>query len=157
IDPCAAFDVLFRSMLVGDDPAAQAEARRQQRLGKSVLDFLRGDVDRLRQRVAPAERLKLDQHMAALRDVEKQLAAPPKELARARTRPRPEVFAKISRQEGAAPYFDAITHAQIELLAQAIACDITRFATLCLADLSFEGNPLGLPKDNHADVAHTYR
>jgi hypothetical protein len=28
---------------------------------------------------------------------------------------------------------------------------------LYLADLSFEGNPLGLPKDNHSDVAHRYR
>jgi hypothetical protein len=63
----------------------------------------------------------------------------------------------VLRQDGGAPYFDAITNAQIELLAQAIACDITRFATLCLADLSFDGNPLGLPKDNHADVAHAYR
>ena len=157
IDPTQTFDVLFRGLLVGDDPAAIAEAQRQQRLGKSVLDFLRGDVDRLRQRVAPAERLKLDQHLSALRDIEKQLAAPARALSRDQLPQRPEFFAKVSRQEGAAPYFDAITDAQIDLLAQAIACDITRFGTLCLADLSFEGNFLGLPKDNHADVAHTYR
>jgi hypothetical protein len=157
IDPCATFDLLFRNMLIGDDPAALAEARRQQRLGKSVLDFLRGDVDRLRQRVAPAERLKLDQHMSALRDMEKQLTGPARVVNRDALPARPEVFAKITRQEGAAPYFDAITNAQIDLLAQAIASDTTRFATLCLADLSFEGNPLGLPKDNHADVAHMYR
>ncbi|HKP60513.1 MAG TPA: DUF1552 domain-containing protein [Polyangiales bacterium] len=157
IDPCATFDTVFRNLLIGDDPAAVAEARRQQRLGKSVLDFLRGDVDRLRQRVAPAERLKLDQHMSALRDMEKQLTAPTRALSRDSIPPRPEFFSKITRESGAAPYFDAITNAQIDMLAQAIACDITRFATLCLADLSFEGNPLGLPKDNHADVAHMYR
>jgi hypothetical protein len=157
IDPCAAFDMIFRGMSVGDDPAANAEARRQQRLGKSVLDFLNADVGRLRQRVAAAERLKLDQHLAALRDIEKQLEAPTRAVRDGGLPARPEAFAKVSRQDGAAPYFDAITNAQIELLAQAIACDITRFATLCLADLSFEGNPLGLPKDNHADVAHTYR
>jgi hypothetical protein len=157
IDPCATFDTVFRGLLVGSDPAAIAEARRQQRLGKSVLDFLNGDVGRLRQRVAAPERLKLDQHLAALRDIEKQLEAPARSVSDRALPARPDVFAKLTRQEGAAPQFDAITDAQIELLAQAIACDITRFATLCLADLSFEGNPLGLPKDNHADVAHTYR
>jgi hypothetical protein len=157
IDPVKTFDMLFRGMLIGDDPSAIAEARRQQRLGKSVLDFLRGDVGRLRQRVAPAEQLKLDQHLAALRDIEKQLEAPARTVHTSALPARPEAFEKVSREEGAAPFFDAITHAQIDLLAQAIACDITRFATLCLADLSFEGNPLGLPKNNHADVAHVYR
>jgi hypothetical protein len=156
IDPVESFDMLFRGILVGDDPAAVAEARRQQRLGKSVLDFLKGDVDRLRGRVAAPERHKLDQHLQALRDIEKQLEAPAK--GRSCELPgRPAAFPKLTRKEGAGPYFDAITDAQIEILAQAIACDITRFATLFLADLSFPGNPLGLPPDNHADVAHTYR
>jgi hypothetical protein len=76
IDPVEAFDMLFRGVMVGDDPAAVAEARRQQRLGKSLLDFVQGDVKRLRARVAAPERVKLDQHLDALRDVEKQLEAP---------------------------------------------------------------------------------
>lgn len=37
-----------------------------------------------------------------------------------------------------------------------MSCDITRFATLVTSDLSYPGNPLGLPPDNHAGVAHTY-
>jgi hypothetical protein len=157
IDPVEAFDMLFRAAVVGDDPAALAEARRQERLGKSLIDFMRGDVARLRARVAPTERLKLDQHLDALRDVEKQLVAPPRNARSCAAGARPEAFPKLLRKDGAGPYFDAITNAQIEILAQAIACDVTRFATLYLADLSFEGNPLGLPADNHANVAHTYR
>ncbi|MEY4575517.1 MAG: hypothetical protein RL701_220 [Pseudomonadota bacterium] len=157
IDPVETFAMLFRGLVVGDDPRTIAEASRQQRLGKSVLDFVRADVGRLRSRVAPPERQKLDQHLEALRDIEKQLAVPSQATRDCALPARPEAFAKVLRKDGAGPYFDAITNAQIELLAQAIACDITRFATLCLADLSFVGNPLGLPADNHADVAHTYR
>ncbi|MEY4575516.1 MAG: hypothetical protein RL701_219 [Pseudomonadota bacterium] len=156
VDPVKAFDRLFRGVVVGSDPKAIAEASRQQRLGKSLLDFVRADVGRLRTRLASDEQQKLDQHLAALRDVEKQLAAPPRATDSCALPARPEAFPSVLRSDGAAPYFDAITNAQIELLALAMACDITRFATLCLADLSFEGNPLGLPADNHADVAHRY-
>jgi hypothetical protein len=69
---------------------------------------------------------------------------------------RPATFDKLKRWNGGEPYFDAITDAQIDILAQALACDITRFSTLFLADLSYDGNPLGLPADNHGGVAHTY-
>lgn len=157
VDPLAAFDMLFRGVVVGNDPRALAEARRQQRLGKSLVDFVRGDLTRLRTRLAAAERLKLDQHLDGLRDIEKQLAAPSAATRACAVPARPAPFSSVLRAEGAAPNFDAITNAQIDILAQAIACDITRFATLNLADLSYEGNPLGLPKDNHADVAHRYR
>jgi len=157
IDPVETFDMLFRGVLVGDDPNAIAEAQRQRELGKSVLDFVRADVNRLRARVAGPERQKLDQHLDALRDIEKQLELPAQATRSCRLPERPEAFPKVLRKDGAGPYFDAITNAQIDLLAQAIACDITRFGTLCLADLAFAGNPLGLPPDNHSDVAHTYR
>ena len=72
--------------------------------------------------------------------------------------PRPDatLFPSLKQYNGGEPYFDAITDAHIELIAQAFACDITRFATLMMADLSYAGNPLGLPADNHGAVAHTY-
>lgn len=157
IDPVQSFELLFRGVVVGDDPRAVAQAERQRRLGKSLIDFVRGDLNRLRARLAQPERLKLEQHLEALRDVEKQLQAPSSATRDCAVPARPEAFPSVSRESGAAPHFDAITNAQIEILAQALACDITRFATLCLADLSYAGNPLGLPADNHSDVAHNYR
>ncbi len=72
------------------------------------------------------------------------------------TRPSPSAFPKLKRYFGGEPYFDAITDAHIDLIALAFACDVTRFATLFLGDLSYEGNPLGLPSDNHGGIAHTY-
>src|SRR6478752_470369 len=64
--------------------------------------------------------------------------------------------AKRKQYNGGEPYFDAITNAHIDILAQALACDVTRFGTLFMNDLSYAGNPLSLPADNHGSVAHTY-
>ncbi len=157
IDPVAAFDTLFAGFVAGDDPEAQAKAARQRALGKSVIDFVNQDVGRLRLRVGPAEQQKLDQHLNALRELEKQF----EEVGAGVTctvpaSPDASKFPSIKQFNGGEPYFDAITDAHIEVLAQALACDITRFATLLMNDLSYTGNPLNLPADNHAAVAHTY-
>jgi hypothetical protein len=157
IDPAQAFATLFGGFAPANDPAAAAALARQRKLGQSVLDFCNADLKRLRARLAPLEQQKLDQHASALGDLEKQLTGlaagavctPP-------ARPDASRFPKLKQYNGGEPYFDAITDAHIDLIAQAFACDVTRFATLLMADLSYAGNPLGLPADNHGAVAHTY-
>jgi hypothetical protein len=158
IDPVQAFDRLFGGLVLGDDPATRDAALRSQRLGKTLVDFLNADCSRLKARLAPAEQRKLDQHMTALADLEKQLApmTSPPACPVSPVRPSASDFPALKRYFGGEPYFDAITDAHIDLIALAFACDITRFATLYLGDLSYDGNPLGLPPDNHGSVAHTY-
>jgi hypothetical protein len=156
IDPAETFDALFRCLVVGDDPSAQREAERQRRRGKSVLDFVRGDVNRLRSRLAAEEQTKLDQHLHSLRELEKQVVGMPGKVPHCGKVEAPPSFAKVGRRDGGAVHFDAITDLQIDLLAQAVACDVTRFGTLFMADLPYQGNPLGLPADNHGAVAHVY-
>jgi hypothetical protein len=155
IDPRIALDFLFKRAVVGADPAAQARAARERRLGKSLIDFARGDVQRLRARVGPFEVSKLDQHLDALRAFEKrsQAVSLPNGCALPN---RPGAFPHLERHNGGEPYFDAITDLHIDLLALAMSCDITRFGTLVMNDLSYAGNPLGLPEDNHGAMAHTY-
>ena len=128
---------------------------REAKNGQSVIDFVRGDINRLRTRLAPEEQQKLDQHLTSLREIEKQLAAPTTSCT-APSKPDAAKFPKTLRYNGGEPYFDAITDAHLDLLAQALACDITRFATIYMADLSYDGNPLGFPADNHGGVAHPY-
>jgi len=157
IDPLQAFNQLFAGFSVGTDPVALAAAARQRKLGQSVVDFVRGDVTRLRARLAPVEQQKLDQHLSSLREIEKQFEDPTKGPAcMVPTKPDVSKFPKLQRYNGGEQYFDVITNLHIDLLAQAFACDITRFATLYMADLSYAGNPLGLPDDNHGGVAHPY-
>lgn len=157
IDPVKAFDLFFAGFVSNGDPDAEAAAARQRAMGKSVIDFLDGDLNRLRAKVGPREQQKLDQHLTSLRELEKQFT----DVALSAgcvvpSRPDASTFPSIKTYNGGEPYYDVITNAMIDVLAQAMACDITRFATLYLNDLSYAGNPLGLPTDNHGAVAHTY-
>lgn len=158
IDPVQAFDLLFAGFVVGDDPAATALAARQRKKGASLIDFINADINRLHPRLAPREQQKLDQHLTSLRELEKQFSEPDMLGANCNLPGSPNAsnFPKNKMYNGGEPYFSAITNAFIDVLAQAMACDITRFATLFLNDLAFDGNPLGLPADNHGSVAHTY-
>lgn len=157
IDPVQAFDLFFAGFVVGDDPAAAAAAARQRILGKSVIDFVSADINRLHGRLAPREQQKLDQHLTSLRELEKQFSEPTIGVnCNVPGAPDSAGFPSIKRYNGGEPYFSAISDVMIDILAQAMACDITRFATLYLNDLSYDGNPLGLPPDNHGGVAHTY-
>jgi hypothetical protein len=109
----------------------------------------------LRARVGPHEAEKLDQHLSALRALEKKVQGLP--LPNNCAVPaRPSAFPNLEQYNGGEPYFDAIADLHIDLLALAMGCDITRFGTLVLNDLSYAGNPLGLPEDNHGGMAHTY-
>ena len=165
IDPTKAFELLFGNFVgEGDDPGAIAAAERQRRLGRSVIDFVREDVNRLSLRLAAQEKLKLDQHLTSLREIEKQFedgtmtgAVCQKPLAPDASQWTDEFGQpRIKQYNGGEPHFDLITNAHIDLLAHALACGITRFGTLLMGDLSYDGNPLGLPADNHGSVAHTY-
>ena len=157
IDPIQAFDLLFANLTVSDDPAAAAAAMHKRKVGQSILDFIRGEVSDLMPKIGAPEKQKLDQHLTSLREIEKQLTGGGAMLScSGPTRPDASKFPKLKQYNGGEPYFDAITDAQIDLLASAVACGVTRFATLFMNDLSYEGNPLGLPADNHSSVAHTY-
>jgi hypothetical protein len=155
IDPSAAFQTLFGSFANQSDPAAQAAAAHKRKVGQSVLDFVTGEIGALKPKLGSIEQQKLDQHLTSLRDIEKGLQGG---MASCTPPPPPDAtqFPKLKQYNGGEPYFDAITNAHIDLLAQAIACGITRFATLFMSDLSYAGNPLMLPADNHGGVAHTY-
>jgi hypothetical protein len=158
IDPVQAFQQLFRGFAPANDPEAEARIARQNALGQGVVDFLREDVNRLRVRLAANEKLKLDQHLSALDELEKQFTELPTNgaVCNLPAEPDPSNFPKLKQYNQGEPYFDAITDAHIDVLAQAMACDITRFATLVMNDLSYANNPLGFPADNHGGVAHTY-
>jgi hypothetical protein len=152
IDPAQTFGALFGGPLTGE---GQLELERRRRDGQSVLDVSRSDLARLASRLPASERTKFEQHQAALRDIEKRLGGVERACA-APVPPERARFRRFGAYDGGAPYLDAITDLQIDLLARALACDLTRFATLMLADLSRTRLFPELPDDVHGDVAHRY-
>jgi hypothetical protein len=161
IDPVQTFTTAFTGLNTGSDPAAQAKAAQALREGQSVLDFVRGDLGRLSARLPANEKYKLDQHATALRDIEKRLTAMMPTSGMGCSVPvRPNRISALYAYNRGEPNFEAITNLQIDLLAQAIACDVTRFATLWMNDLSrgaTNGTGLtGVPDDCHNNLAHNY-
>lgn len=155
IDPAQAFDMIYADLAIGDDPVARAEAERKRKLGKSVIDFIRGEINGLTPRLAAPEKEKLDQHLTSIRELEKRLEDF-ETTCQKPERPDPTQYPSLRSYNGGEPYFDLITDLQIDILAQALACNLTRFATLFLNDLSRTGHPLGLPEDCHNNMAHAY-
>jgi hypothetical protein len=149
IDPARVHAELFGSPL-----GLRAEEVEHARMaGKSVLDGVRADLARLTRRAPSSERVKLEQHATALREIEKRL----RHVATCCEAPEPpQVFERLKAYGGGEPYFDAITDLQIDLLARAIGCDLTRVATLYLADLTRSKMFADLPEDVHQEVAHRY-
>lgn len=152
IDPVALFDTLFGAPLSGEQRHASEQRRKR---GQSVLDLVRRDVGRLMSQAPAAERYKLEQHHTALREIEKRLS-PRQNTCGAPARPDRSAFPQLLAFGGGEPYFETITELHIDLIARAFGCDLTRFCTLFLADLTRTRLPVGLPADVHLDVAHRY-
>jgi hypothetical protein len=169
ISPFEAFDYLFSGFVPEGDGDGQEALKRTNALGQSVVDYVREDCTRLRARLAPPEQQKMDQHLASIRDLEKTFSGMtgaacgmvPKRPTQADF---PVDLSKLMRYNGGEPTFDVVTTFFIDLIAQAFACDVTRFATLVLNDLPWDSAAnamtdslgLGLPSELHNEVAHKY-
>ena len=69
-DPAKVYNRLFANLVVpGTDPAADKLLARK----KSILDYVTQDTTRLRDRLSGAERQKLENHLAVLRNMENRL------------------------------------------------------------------------------------
>ena len=172
------FDTYFGSLIAPDDTAA----RRQRMIGASVLDFVNTDITRLQSRLGATERAKLDQHLTVVRDMERRLTAAPTTGCSVPTR-HPESgnadpaddYVVSNLYNGGSPYFDRICDYQIELLAQMLICDLTRFATIVITttagegtmptmmprldggsgmELAATGTDMVIPNDFHNSIAH---
>ncbi|MEZ4466666.1 MAG: DUF1552 domain-containing protein [bacterium] len=140
-DPRRAFDRLFADLAGGPAAAARRRARRL-----SVLDVARAELADLHQRVGQLERRKLEAHLEALRGVERGLAeggggcgapTPPDALA-----------------PGDNDNAPAILAAQLDLAVLALACGMTRVATV---QLSHTVSPLVFRagnSDQHHSLSH---
>lgn len=155
IDPSDTFQQAFAQWVVGNDPIALAKAAAERKRGKSLLDYWRVELAALRARTPESERDKLEQHATALRDLEQRLDG---ELSACTPPSAPDsaTFPLVQAYQGGEPYFDTVTNLQVDMIAQALSCGVTRVATLFLSDLSRTHLDPALPDDVHIDVAHRY-
>lgn len=142
-DPAETYKLLFGSFAGGDAGAERLLARK-----KSVLDVAKADLADLRAAVGAEERLRLDAHLDALRGLEKglggALGCATKPAAPAPTNPED------------AGTIDQNGRAQLDLLAMALACGVTRVATVqwFWTDFTNAFTWLGLNEDTHNTLSH---
>lgn len=174
--PAKAFDKVFGGFAPMADANEASGTNHAYDQGKSSLDFLRGDIERIRSRLAAPEHYKLDQHLTALRDIEKRLdaihgsgggsgggGAPVQSCG---TPSRPTAHPTYSTWNNGGPHADEDHNLHIDIITQAFACDITRFVSFFQGDLS-RGAVMGSGYENqqgytattdvHNDAAHQYQ
>jgi hypothetical protein len=138
-----AFDRLFGGLATPAGAAEDPQARKLRAMRASVLDTVTADLTALRGRLPGGDAHKIDAHLSAVRDIERQLTA----------------IAAAGCNAGAPPAdFDprdktkipAATKLMLDLIVQAFACDVTRMITFSPTNAGQSGAPwLGEPRDVH--------
>ncbi len=119
-NPLSVFDRLFGN-LAGAADDKEATLRRLRRR-QSVLDFVKDDLLRMQQQLGADEKERLEAHLDAVRDVEKRLEVP------TQTCEYPSVPGQLEHKK--IENYEQVSKLQLDMLAAAFACDLTRFATM---------------------------
>jgi hypothetical protein len=114
-DPQALFDLAFAGSGIDTGALARLRERRQ-----SVLDFVMSDIDDLDRRLGADDRARIDQHLTAVRELERNVAA------------LRELTCSLPARPGATPEDDSMlgdrANLLVDLVVMALRCDVTRVA-----------------------------
>ncbi len=142
VDPRLVFERMF-----GGRPGESEESRaRRLATRKSILDFVTEDAKRLHKRIGKADRRKIDEYFAGVREVERRI-----EMAESGSSPDPA----MKRPDGVPQAYVDHVRLMYDLLALAFQADATRVATFMLAN---EGSNRTYPfigvRDGHHHISH---
>jgi len=152
-DPRAVFDQLFADFngaATGDTLAAAQKRRADER--KAVLDAVLGDMQALRCQLGADDRRRLDGHMSNVSEIQKRVSVPPPVAPSTCTKPvRPDAMDRTFANA------QKVVTAQMDLMATALACDLTRVACLSISHSDADGGEvyrwLGHDTDHH-NISH---
>jgi hypothetical protein len=145
--PRGVWDRVFAGV-AGKAPGDQEAIARLQRQRKSVLDGALAQAAALRARLGSVDQTKLDNYLQSFRDLEARITRSPAALGCGK----PDA---PTDPKGGSEVLPEVAKLQVENLAMAFACDLTRVATFQLA---FEGHQgiypwLGVTTRHH-DLSH---
>jgi hypothetical protein len=143
------------------DPAILARHLRQK---KSVLDFVRGDLARLKGKIPSSQNVKLDSHLEGIRLLESKIGSTPPPLTAGCSRPvlQAEPVTTLTGRERDEVIHATVSANNLAIIRAAFACDLTRVATFTFADgnndlhpRSYVPNPsFGISGNHHDGVSH---
>jgi hypothetical protein len=144
-DPAAVYADVFSDLHTDPAVLAQLRARR-----KSILDAVGGEYSRIENQLGSADKQRLDAHLTAVREIETRLTT---DLVVSNPSCHDPVVTSVAAQENDS--YPAVGALQMDLLTMALACDLTRVASLqwsrSVSQVRFTW--LGIP-DGHHDLSH---
>jgi hypothetical protein len=141
-DPWQMYSRIFANGNVSSTQLAKLIAER-----KSVLDFLKDDIGRLKGRVSASDRARLDAHLTGISGIEQQLGQS-KAACTPLTMP-----AKFDHKDIA--NFEKVSQLQIDLMILAHACGLTQVSTLMWANAdSWQYFPFAGVNEEHHTLSH---
>lgn len=153
-NPTEVFNRLFGNGFVepGDTPIIDPKLG----LRRSVLDAIGTDAQELQKRLGQSDKQRIEQHFTNIRTLEKQLAKleeDPPNLAGCK---KPNSPLADYPDEGGIPQLKAINEVMSDMLAMALACDLTRSFSVMfsrpLSNLLYSGNTAGHHQLTHDEV-----
>jgi hypothetical protein len=124
LSPLAFYERIFGASF--REPGEEGVVDPKLALRRSVLDAVMGDIERVNGRVGAADKIRLDQHLTGVRELELRLARLQEDPPNLEACARPDMpSAEFPEFEGRHPIRD-IHRAMTDLLVMAVACDQTR-------------------------------
>ncbi len=136
---------LVGNLFAGGNNKAYEQLRAERR---STIDLLKPELDAIKGKVGGEDRLKIDAHLSSIRGIETRLAAT------ATTCTGPNLGTPVNT--GALASIPALVDAQMQIMARALACNLTRVISLQYRVGENDGNPypwLGV-NDGHHSLSH---
>lgn len=144
-DPVAAFNSIFAE--VGADPMDLLEGRARRH---SVLDKVIDDFNRLNVRLGQADRIKLDAHLTAIRDIEKSLDAGIGSSAFCVKPGQPPSIDPLSNDN-----YEQVGQLQMDLMVMALTCELTKVTSIQWSTAQSGVRFTGLGhSDSHHSLSH---
>jgi hypothetical protein len=126
-NPKAAFDRLFAGVSTSPTPEMDPRAEQNRVEQQAIVDFLRSDLGRIRPKVGAEDYHKLDAHLEGLAVLEQRLNS----LGNGPVSPSCSLPSEPPSAGGIA--FNQLVPPMMDVVAHALACDVTRVASLQLS------------------------
>jgi hypothetical protein len=140
--------VLFQRLFGDGTPQASLEAERRAARRHSVIDHVKGEIDGLRPRLSQGDRMRLDAHLQAVREVEQRIDV----TVSCQVPEPPTGYPTQTWQTG----YDERARVMLDLLALALSCGMTHHASFMYHDGGADDpgdTAVGLPGRQHS-AAH---
>jgi hypothetical protein len=130
-DPASLFQTLFGEGFVAPGESQEPDPRLGVR--RSILDAVMDDMSGVMNKVGPADRIRLEQHLSTVRDLELRLQRMEEDPPNYEACSRPDDAVTPPDMDGR-PDMQGRSRLTSELLTMALACDLTRVASLFHSD-----------------------